>query len=525
MVFCSNGDVVGDPILVSNKSTNQIVEKTINVVVDKLNNQVVDKLNDPVVKKITNDNNKNTNNTFVDEIINVVNKKKSDLANEELNNVIINKTTGTIDSSIEQIKSSHSDSQKNNQKNEKCESLIKYGELVVLGYNGYIPPANVGRRRSKYAFYKKPIANGVKQSKLHSVEKPRDSTAVSNTLKHSISYTLSRNQAVVVEYDTDTATDMFQIGRAQEPQIDCHVKATQPGGIGGSSTDVDSTRISRYACRIIIDRDDKNTARIYAAGFDSSRNIFLGEKATKWQDNDKIDGLTTNGLYIMQPIGDYNGGNGKNGIWREISVDGNVYALRPTRSDHHKGTHIIGENNILKDGTLIDLCEVTLLWRSAEGLSKTPTKNDLEKFVGDINSGRPQCPVNLNTLVIPRKTNSSSSSQQHQPYVYLQCGHVQGNHDWGQENSTTRKCPMCHGTGPVVKLCMGNEPAFYVDEGPPNYAFNPCGHMANEKTVLYWSQIGIPHGTNGYISLCPFCAIPLDGYPGYVKLIFQDNID
>lgn len=108
----------------------------------------------------------------------------------------------------------------------------------------------------------------------------------------------------------------------------------------------------------------------------------------------------------------------------------------------------------------------------------------MEKFVSSINSGRPQCPVNLNTLVIPRKK-SSSSTNQHQPYVYLQCGHVQGNHDWGQESLTTKRCPMCHATGPVVKLCMGNEPAFYVDEGPPNYAFNPCGHMANEKTVLY----------------------------------------
>lgn len=37
--------------------------------------------------------------------------------------------------------------------------------------------------------------------------------------------------------------------------------------------------------------------------------------------------------------------------------------------------------------------------------------------------------------------------------------------------------------GPVAKLCMGMEPAFYVDSGPPTFAFNPCGHMATEKTV------------------------------------------
>lgn len=59
-----------------------------------------------------------------------------------------------------------------------------------------------------------------------------------------------------------------------------------------------------------------------------------------------------------------------------------------------------------------------------------------------------------------------------------------GHHDWGQDKSTgARRCPMCLEMGPVVTLCMGIEPAFYVDSGPPTYAFNPCGHMATEKTV------------------------------------------
>lgn len=132
---------------------------------------------------------------------------------------------------------------------------------------------------------------------------------------------------------------------------------------------------------------------------------------------------------------------------------------------------------------------------------------------------------------------------------------MQGYHDWGQEkDKATRRCPMCLIAGPIVKLCMGIEPAFYVDRGPPTYAFNPCGHMATEKTVKlvfnrtlivknvffffhsnsfdhlnvsfrYWEKVAIPHGTNGYIAICPFCAIPLEGAPGYVKLIFQDNVD
>lgn len=34
--------------------------------------------------------------------------------------------------------------------------------------------------------------------------------------------------------------------------------------------------ISRFACRIIVERSESHRARIFAAGFDSSRNIFLG---------------------------------------------------------------------------------------------------------------------------------------------------------------------------------------------------------------------------------------------------------
>lgn len=56
---------------------------------------------------------------------------------------------------------------------------------------------------------------------------------------------------------------------------------------------------------------------------------------------------------------------------------------------------------------------------------------------------------------------------------------------WGAEGSETghRPCPMCMKEGLVVRVCMGIEPAFYVDAEPPTYAFNPCGHMASERTV------------------------------------------
>lgn len=212
----------------------------------------------------------------------------------------------------------------------------------------------------------------------------------------------------------------------------------------------------------------------------------------------------------MHPRGQFCGGEAQCGFWREVSVGGGVFSLRESRSAQQKGNVVEDENNILQDGTLIDLCGATLLWRSAEGLAKSPviyiplylylhvescnfpsryycilfsqTKQNLEELVDAINAGRPQCPVGLNTLVIPRK--AATDSTQQQPYVYLKCGHVQGHHDWGQEkDKVTRRCPMCLVAGAVVKLSMGIEPAFYVDCGPPTYAFSPCGHMATEKTV------------------------------------------
>ncbi len=44
------------------------------------------------------------------------------------------------------------------------------------------------------------------------VKTAQTSQAVMDTQQHSISYTLSRNQAVIVEYSHDDGTDLFQVG-------------------------------------------------------------------------------------------------------------------------------------------------------------------------------------------------------------------------------------------------------------------------------------------------------------------------
>lgn len=61
-------------------------------------------------------------------------------------------------------------------------------------------------------------------------------------------------------------------------------------------------------------------------------------------------------------------------VWHEVSVDGDIYTLRETRSSPIRGEKVDSETNVLQDGTLIDLCGATLLYRSAEGLSRSPVR-------------------------------------------------------------------------------------------------------------------------------------------------------
>ncbi|TNN44529.1 E3 ubiquitin-protein ligase pellino 1 [Liparis tanakae] len=149
-----------------------------------------------------------------------------------------------------------------------------------------------GRRKSRFALCRRNKANGVKASTVHPSCTPQAAKAVSNKEQHSISYTLSRAQTVVVEYNHDGHTDMFQIGRSTEAPIDFVVTDTLPGGHAHDGQTAQST-ISRFACRIICQRDPPYGAKIYAAGFDSSKNIFLGvggAGTARWMDGWMIDG-------------------------------------------------------------------------------------------------------------------------------------------------------------------------------------------------------------------------------------------
>ncbi|KAJ0051107.1 hypothetical protein NL108_013846, partial [Boleophthalmus pectinirostris] len=164
---------------------------------------------------------------------------------------------------------------------------------------------------------------------------------VSSRVQHSISFKVTHKHTVVVEYVPDTSTDLFQIGRSTEPPIDFVVTGADPAAV------------SRFSCRILCSRTPPYSARIYAAGFDDANNIVLGEKAAKWRTvNGHMDALTTNGVLVMNPGPGFGseskpgacepGRSGcewvKPGLWKEVSVCGDIFTLRETRAAPHRGT-------------------------------------------------------------------------------------------------------------------------------------------------------------------------------------------
>ncbi|KAF7256683.1 hypothetical protein EG68_06427 [Paragonimus skrjabini miyazakii] len=462
---------------------------------------------------------------------------------------------------------------------------VLYGELAIIGFNGISQLSDRGpRRTSKISLYKRPVANGVCPGPVKRVPGPQDSCAVRSHAVHSVSYTLSRNETVVVEYIPDPTTDMFQIGRSTNSHIDfvvsepegprngrCRRKSrgspsrTRPlmdteDGVG-QSTHIESA-VSRFACRIHVKRDPPHTARIYAAGFDASNNIVLGELAVKWKSKGQMDGLTTNGIMILRAdperyIHPSCGTDGSVALpqWREVSICGAVYEMRDKRCVPTADNRV-DEDNVLRDKTLIDLCGATLFWRSGSGLSETASVDDLRAMIDGLNLARFQCPIMYRTLrlspvlkttditqrspvdpprldvrpLIVLDTDSppvSPNDSKSEPYVYLNCGHVHGWHTWLAEcdNSTMgRTCPLCLQLSSFVPLRMGIESAFYIDRALPTHCFSPCGHMASEATVRYWCSVPLPNTHNFELhARCPFCLTSINPEP--VKLHFSGDTD
>lgn len=123
---------------------------------------------------------------------------------------------------------------------------------------------------------KKPVANAVKliRGGIANISNINSQSGTS----HSITYQFPQSAAIVDQYEIDENSDMFQLGRSSALSNDFVVMGPFTDQKHVSET---HCTVSRFACRVVVDRRRPNTARIFAAGFDSSKNIFSGEKALK----------------------------------------------------------------------------------------------------------------------------------------------------------------------------------------------------------------------------------------------------
>jgi len=402
-----------------------------------------------------------------------------------------------------------------------------YGVLASIGYNGQFAMENHGRYRPLYHVRKRKEANGLKPNREVDLTSEAAKKVIAD--QYTVTFLSEKGFGSVVDFKKDNKSDMFQIGRSTEALVDYIVVDTYPGPKDNINELLSHSTISRFACRIIADRPAPHKCRIYAAAFDASKRIFLGESAPQWSNGKRTsDGLTTNGVLLCHPKGEW-GVDMHAGSWREVSVSGEMFGLRSARSARQRGK-TTDCSNTLQDGTLVDLCGVVLLWRTPEGISKAPSLDELNLKKDMINALKAQCPVGLGTLRFPSSNNKQKNSSA-TPYLYTNCGHVHGYHVWGARPTITsvedvrfpdkRHCPFCNEYGHYVELNMAMEPLYYVDNGPATHAFVPCGHMTTEATARYWSQVLLPHGKDKFHTACPFCAEPLRGPKGYVKLIFQ----
>lgn len=69
-----------------------------------------------------------------------------------------------------------------------------------------------------------------------------------------------------------------------------------------------------------------------------------------------MDGLTTNGVLVMHPREGFTD-ESRPGVWREISVCGDVYTLRETRSAQQRG-NLVGKQSL----SILEQIWFTSIW-------------------------------------------------------------------------------------------------------------------------------------------------------------------
>lgn len=120
----------------------------------------------------------------------------------------------------------------------------------------------------------------------------------------------------------------------------------------------------------------------------------------KWYSEDDIDGLTTNGVFVMKPLGGFTP-SGKPSVWREISVGGNVFSLRESRPMPHKSHQVSSIIFAICVGVSVQLTcffhalcycfNVTDFWSNKENLAITEIVCQVVKVLDKGVLGSNQC--------------------------------------------------------------------------------------------------------------------------------------
>ena len=133
-----------------------------------------------------------------------------------------------------------------------------YGDLDADLVDKWRP---VGLHNIKYVLKRNAVPNG----KYVSVKYLRSSSS-----------SLSKVGKYIFNTTTDVTTDLFQLGRSSSAANAIVVKG--PQWLGKKSQNVGP--VSRYACRIVVDRLSPYRARVYAGGLDDRGDFCISENAT-----------------------------------------------------------------------------------------------------------------------------------------------------------------------------------------------------------------------------------------------------
>ena len=340
------------------------------------------------------------------------------------------------------------------------------------------------------------------------VSKEAASGVVNSFNGASIHFSLD-NEDLLIKCEIAGDRDMFQLGRAR----------------ASNDIVIDIPSVSRQACRVIINRSEPHEAKIYASGFDKTNRIILPQHVTKAEVNGSWDALTTNGVMILHPPH-------RNGMmhvslqeicdweprWREVSVMGKLYHSNADKSTPNMIADLVNdEDNVLLDGTLVDIAGVILMWRTTEACERF-NDDALQQNIEKLNISHNICPVMFQTLMFPKDQNDQVDEEK-DFHAFLTCGHVYS----GNKNiAGLSQCGLCkmkvsENDNRLVKLRLGFEPYLSTDGELPSWFFRDCGHVVSEKTAKYWSRINFTDGKR-----CPFCFKKLLS-PPIAQLFYQQQ--